>query len=67
MKSEFLAQEILQKMLEKDPANRPSFEECLEYDFFFQTSRKTDPITISFPRFTLPTQYVLNFDFLKIK
>lgn len=53
---ELLAQDLLQKMLEKDPAKRPSLKECLEHEFFYDPNRATNAFLFSFTRFTLPPQ-----------
>jgi len=50
------AQDLLKRLLEKDPTRRPSLEECLDHEFFIESNRRMSVISFSFARYTLTPQ-----------
>ena len=54
-----LAQDLLKRLLEKDPTKRPSLEDCLDHEFFIESNRRMSALSFSFARYTLTPQYFL--------
>ncbi len=53
----FPAQDLLKRLLEKDPTKRPSLEDCLDHEFFIESNRRMSAMSFSFARYTLTPQY----------
>lgn len=52
-KLNLLAQDLLMKMLEKEPVKRPTFNECLEHEFFQNNNRRNSTLMFTFTKNTL--------------